>query len=433
MTPQTVPSLLSQNWTTRRVMLATLVVVTVAAGFWLLYHFRLVLFILFIAIVIGIAVRPAVAWLQRRGVPPAPGTILVYLLLLLILIGFGFLVVPLLVDQVATLKASIPDYYQSLRDLMINARSRLLWRLGEQLPLQLPDISFLPALTGEAPVTEGGETVDAVVIQALNFGSLIGWSIFLTVATLVLGFYWILEEERATRTILFLMPRSWRDEARDIFSEIEIKLSAYIRGQALLCLIIGVLSLIAYLLIGLPYALILALVAGLMEAVPYIGPTLGAVPALLIALSVNPTQALWVLAATIIIQQIENNLLVPRIMDESVGVNPIITLLSIAAFGALLGVLGAILAIPMAAIIQLLLDRFMIGPAAIEQEAPEGRDALSVLRYEIQGLIQDMRQHIRNKELVPDEESDQIEEKIEALATDLDSILAQLTAPEVNA
>jgi predicted PurR-regulated permease PerM len=338
-----------------------------------------------------------------------------------------------LIEQVATIRASIPDYYQSLRDLMINSRSRLLWRLGEQLPLQLPDISFAPALAGEAPAAEANETVDALVIQALNYGSLVGWSIFVTLATLLLGFYWILEGERAIRAILLLLPRSWRDEARDTFSEIEIKVSAYIRGQAFLCLIIGVFSLIAYLLIGLPYALVLALIAGLMEAVPYIGPTLGALPALLLALSIDPMQALWVLVATIIIQQLESNVLMPRIMDESVGVNPIITLLSIAAFGSLLGVLGAILAIPMAAIIQILLHRFLTGPAAMEQEVPEGRDSLSVLRYEIQTLIQDMRQHVRNKELVPEEETDQIEEKIEAIATDLDSILAQLAPSEGNA
>jgi predicted PurR-regulated permease PerM len=430
---QTPLSLLSQNWTTRRVMLATLVVVAVAAGFWLLYHFRLVLFILFVAVTIGIAVRPAVAWLQRRGLPPGLGTFLVYLILLLVLIGFGFLLAPILIEQVATIRASIPDYYQSLRDLMINSRSRLLWRLGEQLPLQLPDISFVPALAGEAPAAEANETVDALVIQALNYGSLVGWSIFVTLATLLLGFYWILEGERAIRAILLLLPRSWRDEARDTFSEIEIKVSAYIRGQAFLCLIIGVFSLIAYLLIGLPYALVLALIAGLMEAVPYIGPTLGALPALLLALSIDPMQALWVLVATIIIQQLESNVLMPRIMDESVGVNPIITLLSIAAFGSLLGVLGAILAIPMAAIFQILLHRFLTGPAAMEQEVPEGRDSLSVLRYEIQTLIQDMRQHVRNKELVPEEETDQIEEKIEAIATDLDSILAQLAPSEGNA
>ncbi|GIK43435.1 MAG: hypothetical protein BroJett011_72680 [Chloroflexota bacterium] len=429
---QTVPPLIP-NWSTRRVILATLVVLTVATGFWLLYHYRLVVFILFVAIVIGIAMRPAVAWMQRRGVSAGVGAILVYLVLLALLIGFGFLVVPLLIDQIATISASLPDYYESLRNLMINSPSRPIWRLGQQLPAQLSSPSILPGLNNEVVPPEGTDPMDTLVLQTLNYGSLIGWGTFVTLATLLLGFYWILEGQRATRMILLWMPMSWRDGARDIFDEIEIKVSSYIRGQTLLCLVIGVLSLVAYLLIGLPYALVLALIAGLMELVPWIGPVLGALPALLLALSIDPMLAVWVVVATLIIQQLENNVLVPRIMDESVGVNPIVTLLSIAAFGSLLGLLGAILAIPMAAIIQILLDRFLIGPSAVEQETPAGRDTMSVLRYETQTLIQDMRQHIRQKELIPDEESDQVEEKIEAIATDLDSILAQFAPSEATA
>ncbi|MCL4302902.1 MAG: AI-2E family transporter [Anaerolineae bacterium] len=429
---EAIPPLIPK-WSTRRVVLATLVVLTVAAGFWLLYHYRLVVFILFVAIVIGIAMRPAVAWLQRRGVSPAIGAILVYLVLLALLIGFGFLVVPLLIEQVATISASLPDYYESLRNLMINSPIRPLWRLGQQLPAQIPSPSLLPGLNNEVVPPTDTDPMDTVVLQTLNYGSLIGWGTFVTLATLLLGFYWILEGQRATRTVLLWMPMSWRDEARGIFDEIEIKVSSYIRGQTLLCLIIGILSLVAYLLIGLPYALVLALIAGLMELVPWIGPVLGALPALLLALSIDPMLAVWVVVATLIIQQLENNVLVPRIMDESVGVNPIVTLLSIAAFGSLLGVLGAILAIPMAAIIQILLDRFLIGPSAVEQETPVGRDTMSVLRYETQALIQDMRQHIRQKELIPDEESDQVEEKIEAIATDLDSILAQFAPSETTA
>lgn len=428
---ETIPPLLPK-WSTRRVILATLVVLTVAAGFWLLYHYRLVVFILFVAITVGIAMQPAVAWLQRRGVSPGVGAILVYLVLLALLIGFGFLLVPLLIEQIATISKSLPDYYQSLRNLMINSPGRLIWRLGQQLPAQVPPLSILPGLNNEVAPPEGTEPMDTVVLQALNYGSLIGWGIFVTLATLLLAFYWILEGQRATRTILLWMPMSWRDEARDIFDEIEIKVSSYIRGQTFLCLIIGVLSLVAYLLIGLPYALVLALIAGLMELVPWIGPVLGALPALLLALSIDPMLAVWVVVATFIIQQLENNVLVPRIMDESVGVNPIVTLLSIAAFGSLLGLMGAILAIPMAAIIQILLDRFLLGPVAVEQEAPAGRDSMSVLRYETQALIQDIRQHIRQKELIPDEEADQVEEKIEALATDLDSILAQFAPSEAT-
>ena len=120
-------------------------------------------------------------------------------------------------------------------------------------------------------------------------------------------------------------------------------------------------SLMAYLIIGLPHALVLAIVAGVLEAVPVFGPVLGAIAPMLVALSVDPAQMVWVLLAAVVIQQSENYLLVPRIMDRSVGVNAVVTLLAIAGFSALEGLAGAVLAIPMAAIIQLLLDRYVLG------------------------------------------------------------------------
>jgi hypothetical protein len=189
-------------------------------------------------------------------------------------------------------------------------------------------------------------------------------------------------------------------------------------------------SLIAYWLIGLPYALVLALLAGLMEVVPYIGPLLGALPAFLLALSTDPVMAFWVVIATLIIQQIENTILLPRIMDRSVGVNSIVTLLSIAAFGSLFGILGAILAIPLAAIIQMLLDRFLLDPEALEQDAVQGRGSASVLRYETQQLIQDLRKRTRSKDVLFEEDPEQLEEEIEAIATDLDSMLAEASQEE---
>lgn len=421
---QSAPPLLP-SWTTRRVILATLVVLAVAFSFWLLYRFHAVVFILFAAIVIGIAIQPAVAWLQRRGVHPALGGILVYLTLLVLLIGFAMLLVPLVVDQIAAITTLLPDYYQNFRELMISSPNRLMWRLGQRLPPELPLATAVPQT--------GDEAMDTIA-QTLSYVNWIGWGAFVTVATLLLGFYWVLEEQRVIQTLLLLAPMQYREGIREIITAIEVKVGAYVRGQTFLCVIIGLLSLIAYLLIGLPYALVLALIAGVMEAVPLIGPVLGALPAALLALSSDdPYQVVWVAVATLLIQQLENNVLAPRIMDRSVGINPIVTLLSLTAFGTLLGIPGAILAIPMAAIIQLLLNRFLLDPGAIVQEKPTGRDALSVLRYEAQDLVHDVRKQVRQKGVVADDVADQIETKIEALAVDLDSILAQAAPPEVTA
>jgi predicted PurR-regulated permease PerM len=186
-------------------------------------------------------------------------------------------------------------------------------------------------------------------------------------------------------------------------------------------------ALVAYLLIGLPNALVLALVAGVMEAVPMVGPLLGAVPAALVALSIAPDRLIWVIVATVIIQQLENTLLVPRIMKKTVGVNPFVTLLALFAFSSLFGIAGALMAIPIAAIIQLALNHFVFQSATVELEVSEGRDHASRLRYEAQDLIQDLRKQSRLKKRGSDQNIMQLEQlmdEIETITSSLDELLA---------
>src|SRR3972149_2811688 len=128
------------QWTFRRVMWATLVLVFVALSFWLLYRFNQVVFILFIAIVMGTVIRPVVAWLYSRGVPRIVGVILVYLLLLALLISFVLLLFPLIVEQGTTIAAAVPGYYQSLREGMANYPNQWIVRLSEFLPATLPGL-----------------------------------------------------------------------------------------------------------------------------------------------------------------------------------------------------------------------------------------------------------------------------------------------------
>jgi hypothetical protein len=170
-------------------------------------------------------------------------------------------------------------------------------------------------------------------------------------------------------------------------------------------------------------------VAGVMEAIPMIGPILGAIPAALVALSIAPAKIVWVIVATLVIQQVENSLLVPRIMRKAVGINPFVSLLAVFAFSSLLGLAGALMAIPLAAILQLLLDRFVFHPAAMEPEVSAGRDYASRLRYEAQDLAQDLRKQARFKKWGSDQRVKQIDhvlDEIETITTDLDSLLAQV-------
>lgn len=416
------PTSQPNSWTFRQVVWATLVMVSIALGFWLVYRFYQVVFILMIAIVIGTVIRPAVDWLYRRGLPRMAGILLVYFLLLALFVGFVLLLFPLIVEQGAMISATVPDYYQSLRKWMGTYPDPLIVRLNEFLPSMLPSLK---------PVEQTGLEVMASAGQALGYVALMARAAFIAIVILVLAFYWTLDGPRIIRSFLLLAPQDHREGISELISAMETKVGFYIVGQSILCLLIGIMALLAYLIIGLPNALVLALLAGALEAVPMIGPLLGAIPAAMVALSIGPDKLIWVIVATIVIQQLENSLLVPRVMSKAVGVNPFVTLLALFAFSSLFGIAGALMAIPMAAIIQLLLDRFVFHPTAMEPEVSTGRDYASRLRYEAQDLTQDLRKQARLNKGGSDlrvKQIDKVMDEIETIAADLDALLAQESA-----
>jgi len=192
---------------------------------------------------------------------------------------------------------------------------------------------------------------------------------------------------------------------------------------------IGVLSAVAFFAIGLRSALILAVLAGILEALPFLGPILTAIMAVMLTLAEAPDKIWWVIGACIMIQQVENSVLVPRIMDRAVGVNALVTLLGIAAFGTLFGIPGAILAIPMAAILQILLDHAVLQRDNQPLAAIEGRDKVAVVRYQAQDLAQDLRERIRAKPSDQDDGDDSFEERIETVVGEIDQLLLQISTP----
>ncbi len=409
-----------ESWTFRRVMWATLVLAFVALSFWLLYRFYDVVFLLFIAIVVGTVIRPVVAWLHRRGLPRPAASILAYLLLLTLLTGFVLLLFPLLVEQGTTIATAVPGYYQSVREWMANYPNQMIVRLAEFLPVTMPSLE---------PVRQTGEQMLVLAKQAMGYLGSAMSAVFMAAAFLLLAFHWTLDGPRTIRSWLLLVPKGRRESIAELISDIESKVSSYVAGQGILCLTVGIMALVAYLVIGLPNVLVLALVAGVLEAVPMIGPVLGAIPAAVIAFSIAPSKLIWVIVATLLTQQVENNILVPRVMRRSVGVNPFVSLLALFAFSSLFGIAGALMAIPIAAIIQLLLDRFVFHPAALEPEVSPSRNYASRLRYEAQALAQDLRKQARLKKGGSDarvKQIDHVMDEIEAISTDLDALLAQV-------
>ena len=209
------------DWTFRRVVWATLVLISVILGFWLLYRFNQVIFILFIAIVIGTVIRPAVAWLHQRGLPRMAGVILVYLLLLLLLTGFLLLLFPLIVEQSTTIAAAMPDYYQNLREWMANNPNQFIARLSEFLPAALPSLTGAVQQTGQEMMASAGQVAGYVTSLAKV--------IFTAIIILALAFYWTLDGPRIIQSFLLLVPQTSARALANLFRLWKARLASICR------------------------------------------------------------------------------------------------------------------------------------------------------------------------------------------------------------
>lgn len=405
------------GWTTGQVVFAAIFVVCVFLAFWLLFRLRGVVFLFFVAIVIGTAIRPGVDWLRRRGISRRSGIILIYLLILGLLTGFLAITFPLIAEQTTQVSQNFSQYYLDIRAALVNSGNRLLQNIGWRIPSQL---NFF---VNRDPTTE--EVVDQVT-QTFFYTNLVVRGILSIVAIFLLAYYWTQESNFIIRILLRFVSPSRRNEVREFIDLAETKLGGYIRGQGILSLAVGLAAFVSYTLIGLPFALVLAMIAGLMEMIPVFGPALGAIPALLVALSVDPGKAIWILVATGVIQLLENAWLVPRIMNNAMGVNPIIIMLSLVAFGSVFGFPGALLAIPLAALIQLIVDRIVRSSDETKRRFQNDETGVESWMDQNQKLLHMIYAGSGNGDSPVNEVPETVRVEISSIAQELDDLLRQI-------
>ena len=370
-----------------QVALAGLTLMAVFGAALLVLRLIDVLTLVFVALVIAATLRPMVSSLRHRGVPKALAVLLIYLGILGVLAGLFVLVIPALVDQGGALVHGLPQVYASLiASLEKNPNDAI-----RTLPQRLP--------TGDQLASQLQGVSSALLTGALGIGMGVLALLAQIVSILVLSIYLTVDQSRLERFWLSLAPAARRPELLAIWREIESRLGGYVRGELLLMTSIGVLSSLGYLVIGLPYPLALGALAGLVEFVPMVGPTLGAIPAIVVALSISPQAALLVMVYSIVLQMTENNILVPRLMGRSVGVSPITVILAVFAFSSLLGISGAFLAIPLAAIVQVLMDHLIVHAGVIGPEEPGQVSAniISTMRAQIRRLRAEGLQQLRTR------------------------------------
>ncbi len=369
-----------------QVAIAGIILLAVFGAVMLVLRLIDMLILVFMALVITATLRPMVSALHRLGIHKTLALLLIYLAILGVSAGMFVLVVPALINQGGALVRSLPQVYASLVASLEKNPNQFIRNLPQLLPTGDQLASQLQAVSG------------TVLSGALGIGVSVLSFLAQLLSVIVLSVYLTLDQSRLERFWLSLAPAPRRPELLAIWREIESRLGTYVRGELLLMTSIGVMASLGYLAIGLPYPLALGVLAGLLEFVPMIGPTLGAIPAVIVALSISPTAALLVVIYSIVIQVAENNILVPRLMGRSVGVSPVMVILAIFAFSSLLGFAGAFLAIPLAAILQVLMDHLIVHAGVKDTEEPVGSttNIMMKMRAQIRRLRAEGLQRLRS-------------------------------------
>ncbi len=299
---------------------------------WFIFQIKGILIALFVAYILTAAVAPYVEQLQKKKVPRPIAIAIPYLAMLIFIGLILFLLVPFFIEQLNVLIKSFPGYLEQAARVF--------------------NIKFDAGKLSNIITSE----FDTISRNALDITTTIFSGLFSLLTVLVVSFYLLLDHNKLKDGIVRLFPSHVQKDITLLLEQIEEKLGAWLRGQLVLSVSIGLASWIALTILGLEFALPLAIIAGIFEVVPTIGPILGAIPAVIVALNVSPALAILVVVAYIIIQTLEANILVPKIMEKAVGLNPLVILLAILIGGELLGVMGALLSIPLITVLVILFN-----------------------------------------------------------------------------
>lgn len=321
------------------------VALTVAI-FWMLFLVRGTLLLIYVAALVAIGLSPIVNWIQRhprtpRNMPRWSAILVIYLLFLAAIIAIAMLILPPLIAQARALWSEVPGYVSRGQGWLVDR-----------------GLIERPLSVQEAVAQAPGNKSDAVGTIVGAIWSVVG-GIFGLVTILILAFYLMVDSDSIVGAFVRLFPRGRRQRVREACESVTTKVSAWLGGQLLLAGIIGSTAALGLFAMGVPYFYVLALVAAIGEMIPLVGPLLSAIPAVIVAFTVSPTMGVMVVIFFFFQQQVENHLLVPKVMERQVGVSAVVVVVALLIGGSLLGIVGAILAVPTAAILQVLIQELV--------------------------------------------------------------------------
>jgi predicted PurR-regulated permease PerM len=337
---------------------ATLFVTLLVA--YVLIKIQLVVVLTLLSLVFATAIERPVQLLERQRVPRPLAILTVYIGIIATLVLFVILIAPSIGDQADTFREQAPVQLSELRQDWRRSANPLLNGVGQD------------ALGRAIEVIERPSDAEVSVPQDAAIGVVtgIGGGLIGLLTVFIITFYYMMEKSLLRRLVLGEINPSSRERVTRIWDNVEAKVGDWLRGQLTLCLIIGVTATIGYGILDVRFWPLLGLWAGMTEIIPIVGPWIGGVPAVIIALTMSPQKALMVAGFIVFLQFMENSILVPRVMRGAVGLTPLTVFVAILAGTQFLGLAGALLAIPIAAAVQVLISDYLDNRRATRATTP---------------------------------------------------------------
>lgn len=310
--------------------------ILILLGLWLAYLVRDILALFFISVILTATLDPLVDWMKKKKIPRPVGTFIIYLGIIVIIGTVISFLIPPLIKQFQDFSEKVPQYAQSTNQLFQGVES---YSISHGLNLDLE--SFI----GEsfASIFKSSEKLFSGTVEIFNF--------FISmIVVFSLTFYMLVEEDGMKKFIAVVTPGKHQAYALSLFNRIHNKIGRWVFGQLILMLAVFLMTFAVLSAFGVPFALLLALIAGILEIIPYIGPIISATVGTVFGLLISPIMGIIILLSFMIIQQIENHILVPQVMKKAVGLNPVAVILVLLIGAKLGGVLGTILAVPLATV-----------------------------------------------------------------------------------
>ncbi|MBC8080188.1 MAG: AI-2E family transporter [Gorillibacterium sp.] len=304
---------------------------------------RAVLTPFFIAMIISYVLNPIVSVLNGRKVPRSIAVLLIYAAFLTSLAVIAVNLIPMFIRQLTELNEHLPQFTLRAQNLLTEFNDNRYVpdsvRNGINRSLSNMEAGFSKAIS--AYIDRIGTTINAV---------------FLTFIIPFLAFYILRDFKGIQRGVLTMVPKQQRKHAVRLVSEIDDALGNYVRGQFLVCAVIGVLAWVGYWLIGLPYPLLFASAVALTNIIPYLGPYFGAAPAILFAMTLSWKMVLYTILVNWLIQILEGNVISPQVVGRKLHMHPLTIIFVLLAGGEIAGVLGLILAVPFYAVVKVVIQ-----------------------------------------------------------------------------